>query len=162
YNDYVIITTSALSSYFNPIKNWLQRKGYNVSIVTTQYIDANYSKETVSTYIPNDLAAKIRNYLSIQRSNGTGWALIGGGYEGGEFGEFIVPARCGCTQKDSSRSEYNAPSDLYYSDFTGNWALDNDTLYGENGDDAVDFGPEMWVGRLPCIYSTDIQNWTRK
>jgi hypothetical protein len=157
--DYVIITTSTLSSYFDPLKNWLKRKGYSVSVATTQYIYGNYSAETISTNIPDDYAAKIRNYLATQRQNGTGWALIGGGYDSGNF---IVPSRYGWRYDDTDDTDDIAPADLYYTDFDGDWAVDADSRYGEEEDDDVDYGPEMWVGRIPCTSSSDIQNWIKK
>ena len=45
------------------------------------------------------------------------------------------------------------PTDFYYADLDGEWDCDGDDRYGEYPDDAgagcVDFGPELYVGRLP-------------
>jgi hypothetical protein len=52
-------------------------------------------------------------------------------------------------------SEYyrECPTDYYFADLTGNWDLDGDGNYGEEGADAgvggVDFTPEVYVGRIP-------------
>jgi len=52
----------------------------------------------------------------------------------------------------------SAPTDLYYSDLTGNWDLDGDGVYGDYkksgvlhdfGPGGVDFFPEVYVGRIP-------------
>lgn len=45
------------------------------------------------------------------------------------------------------------PTDFYYADLDGDWDCDGDGQYGEYPDDdgpgCVDFGPELYVGRLP-------------
>lgn len=43
------------------------------------------------------------------------------------------------------------PTDAWYADLSGDWDADGDGRYGEYPDDAagVDFGPELFVGRLP-------------
>lgn len=41
------------------------------------------------------------------------------------------------------------PSDMYYADLTGSWDKDGDGFPGEFRDDAVDFGAELLVGRIP-------------
>jgi len=52
------------------------------------------------------------------------------------------------------------PTDFYYADLDGEWDCDGDGRYGEYPDDAgsgcVDFGPELYVGRLP-IYDGDVE-----
>ncbi len=49
-------------------------------------------------------------------------------------------------------------TDYYYADLDGDWDCDDDGRFGEYPDDAgegcVDFGPELYVGRLP-IYDGD-------
>jgi hypothetical protein len=46
------------------------------------------------------------------------------------------------------------PTDYFYADLTGNWDSDGDTYFGEFGQDTVDFGPEVYVGRIP-VYGSD-------
>ncbi len=52
------------------------------------------------------------------------------------------------------------PTDFYYADLDGVWDCDGDGRYGEYPDDAdegcVDFGPELYVGRLP-VYHDDAE-----
>lgn len=52
-----------------------------------------------------------------------------------------------------STSYKEAPSDLYYSDLTGNWDRDGDGYAGEEPDDfgtgGIDEIPEVYVGRIP-------------
>lgn len=47
------------------------------------------------------------------------------------------------------KSTWVTPSDMYYADLTGNWDKDGDGFPGEFRDDAVDFGAELLVGRIP-------------
>ena len=50
------------------------------------------------------------------------------------------------------------PTDFYFADLDGDWDCDGDGRYGEYPDDdgpgCVDFGPELFVGRLP-VYGGD-------
>lgn len=46
-------------------------------------------------------------------------------------------------------TSWATPSDMYYADLTGNWDKDGDGFPGEFRDDAVDFGAELLVGRIP-------------
>lgn len=46
-------------------------------------------------------------------------------------------------------------TDYYYADLQGDWDADGDSVYGEAGDDAVDFIPEFIVSRIPCDNSIE-------
>jgi hypothetical protein len=46
------------------------------------------------------------------------------------------------------------PTDYFYADLTGDWDADNDGFFGEYIHDAVDFKPEVYVGRIP-VYHED-------
>ena len=59
---------------------------------------------------------------------------------------------------DPSLHGGSAPTDMYFSDLTGNWDLDGDGVYGDYkkganlhdfGPAGVDFYPEVYVGRIP-------------
>ncbi|RJQ57265.1 MAG: T9SS C-terminal target domain-containing protein [Stygiobacter sp.] len=58
--------------------------------------------------------------------------------------------------------DYKIPTDIYFADFDGDWNVDNDQYYGEISNDSPDYEPEIFVGRLLCSSSQDIQNWTNK
>ena len=74
------------------------------------------------------------------------------------------PARKGVPMKltypyaDNKSYPTITPSDLYYSDLTGNWDLDGDGKVAEFYDDAgtggIDLTPEVYVGRIP-IYDNN-------
>ena len=91
------------------------------------------------------------------------WALLGGDH-------MVVPVRYGTgannTWTGSRTDDYKIPADLYYSDFNGDWDVDGQDpdgiyRYGEP-QDYVDDNPEIFVGRLPCTNSQDIEYWTEK
>lgn len=153
FYDYVIITTSALESSFDNFIAWKRRKGIDIGIVTTGSISYYYTGDYVSGIF--DEAGKIRQYLRDAYELGTTWVLLGGDPS-------IVPSR-----ESYGHNILNDPgligySDLYYGDRNGNWNVDDDSRYGEPEDDAVDYAPELFVGRLLCSSGQEIQNWTGK
>lgn len=90
------------------------------------------------------------------------YALLGGD-------NTVVPIRYGCGSNNiihidpqDEDYEYYIPADLYFSDFTGDWKVDGDTLYGEISNDDPDYEAEIYVGRLQCNNSEDILHWTKK
>ncbi len=165
--EYVIITTSSLSSSFSKFINWKRRKGLDIGLVTVEQISANYTGDLTSGI--NDEAGKIREYLKDSYGDGTVWALLAGDYS-------VVPIRYGCGGNNIWSSavgceytnDYKIPTDLYFADFDGDWDVDGADLidgivrYGEAGDDNPEYESEIFVGRLLCSSSTDIVNWTEK
>ena len=100
--DHVIITSSGLSSYFDPLVQWHTKNGLKDTVVTTDWIYANYSG-------PGD-TTKIRQFIMDANANwGTMYFLLGGENN-------IVPfaQRFYYVQSD-------VPSDQYYSDFDDDW-----------------------------------------
>ncbi len=55
----------------------------------------------------------------------------------------------------------NVPTDQYFSELNTNWNQDNDIYYGESNYN-MDYNPELFVGRLLCEISKDIDNYTDK
>ncbi len=60
-----------------------------------------------------------------------------------------IPMKTLYPSNTDHKSTWATPSDMYYADLTGNWDKDGDGFYGEFRDDAVDFGAELLVGRIP-------------
>jgi hypothetical protein len=140
--EYVIITDASLVSGFADFIDWKKRKGIDIGIVTTNdiYSCSGYNTGDIISNPPiNDNAGKVRQYLhdAYNTPNGTVWALIAGDYNTN------VPVR--------NNAIYNVPTDSYFAEFTGNW-YNNDPLYS----------PNIFVGRLICANTTDIQNWSNK
>ena len=151
--EYVIITNNNLKNNFNSFVSWKKRKGINIGVVTTESIYAEYIGDEISGIY--DDAGKIRQYLSDAYQSGTVWVLLAGDHT-------IVPVRYGTPTDNYPFEEGYMPTDLYFSDFTGDWKIDGDALYGEPGNDYVDYNPEIFIGRLPCSSAQDIINWTHK
>jgi hypothetical protein len=164
FYEYVIITTNALKPYFSNFVTWKKRKGWDIGIVTTEEIFAQYSGDLIHSNHPiYDNAGKIRQYLSDAYQEGTIWTLLGGGYS-------AMPIRYGDGFKNSDwsdESNWKIPADLYFADFNGDWNVDGQdpdgyTRYGELNDDSPDYDPEIFVGRIVCESGQEILNWTDK
>lgn len=102
---HVIITSSAFASYFEPLVEWHTQKGYKDTVVTTEWIYANYTG-------PGD-TLQIRQFVMDANTNwGTVYFLMGG--EGS-----IVPF---CRRYYYGEyPDQITPSDQYYSDFDDDW-----------------------------------------
>lgn len=166
YFEYVIITSSTLSTAFTNFIAWKRLKGFDIGLVTWQDIRANYPSGDLISGI-NDNAGSIRQYLKDAWQHGTVYCLIGGDMT-------TVPARYGCgtnntwTVSDTVpyRSwhidNYKIPTDLYYSDFNGDWNVDGDEFTGEITEDDVEFASEIFVGRLLCSTASHVNTWFTK
>ncbi|KPJ71465.1 hypothetical protein AMJ52_08505, partial [candidate division TA06 bacterium DG_78] len=101
--DHVIITSSSLASYFQPLVYWHMKRGIRDTVVTTDWIYASYAG-------PGD-TTKIRQFVIDANTNwGTMYFLMGGENN-------IIPF--------AWRDYYAAdivPSDQYYSDFDDDWS----------------------------------------
>lgn len=164
--EYIVITSEELSSSFTEFTNWKRRKGVDIGLVTVEDISSEYSGDLVSGIY--DEAGKIREFLNDMYSDyGLEYVLLGGD-------NTVVPVRYGFGDINDQNPERNnylhyIPADLYYADFTGDWKVDADTLYGEPfnpidplDDDDPDYETEVYVGRILCSSSEEVSNWTTK
>lgn len=135
-HDYVIITLDSLTSAVAPLANWETQKGRTVEVVTTSWINANYSGY--------DLAEKMRNFLRDKYPSSQ-WGILDvlmvGHYDD-------VPMRR--TWQDMG---YGKPeTDYYYAELSlpdaESWDADGDHRWGEDSD-PIDFYTEVNVGRIP-------------
>ncbi len=60
-----------------------------------------------------------------------------------------IPMKTLYPSNTDHKSSWATPSDMYFADLTGDWDKDRDGFPGEFRDDAVDFGAELLVGRIP-------------
>ena len=135
-HDFVIITLDSLTSSVAPLAAWETAKGRTVEIVTTSWIDSNYTGY--------DLAEKMRNFLRDTYPSdewGIEDVLFVGHYDD-------VPMRL--TWQDTG---YGKPeTDYYYAELSlpdaESWDADGDHQWGE-GSDPIDFYAEVNVGRIP-------------
>ena len=143
---YVILTTSAIQTGSAALGNFITHKtnqGFTVRVVTEE----DWGGGTGDT-----AAEKIRAWLQANYITGSisHVLLIGD----------PTPADGDVPMKMTyPKSGYDAPTDYYYADLTGDWDLDGDSRYGESGDDfgtgGVDRYWEVLVGRIPCYGDTN-------
>jgi len=144
--DYVIITSDALATYFQPLVDWRTLKGFKTEIRTVSWIDANYSGR--------DTQEKIRNFIiNYYNTEGLRWVLLGGD-------DAVVPNRQARARVGSEVGDI--PCDLYYGDIQGTWDNDNDNIFGERAHDTVDFYYDLYVGRASVDDSTQVQTFVNK
>lgn len=147
FYEYVIITSAQLMSAFEPFAAWKRAKGYEVGIVNINDILSNPSLaqgDDISGL--SDNAGKLRKYLTYSYNMiGTKYVLFGGDAS-------TIPIRYALD---------SVPSDFYYADLNSNWDTNNNGIYGEI-DDNVDYGAEIYVGRLLCNSLEEVKNWTKK
>jgi len=152
--EYVIVTSSALEDSFQPLASQKISRGISATIVTTEYIYANYSGTETG-----DGADRIRNFIADAYANwGTQWVLLGGDSE-------VIPYR-GVYASVGSTVEYSLPTDMYYACLEGTWNGDGDGLWGESNDGTgggdVDLTAEVYVGRAPTSNVTEAANFVSK
>jgi len=160
--DYVIITTSAggLNDWATSSSlpyNWtsLMDKhalddGLNCNLILVDDIVScsDYWNETA---LFNDTAAKIREFCKDAYQDwGTSYILIGGDDD-------IIPAR----EMDYAY-ESDVDSDIYWNHLDNTFNADQDSEWGESGDDGFDLYSEMYIGRLTCDEPQDVSNWMNK
>ena len=167
--DYVIITNEALlgttgPSNFQALRDSKIANGLSATIVTTEWIYANY--------VGLDNQTEIRNFIIDAYSNwDTSYVLLGGDGDGadvgGESGNAIIPARgfwTGLTGDECTPP--NIPADMYYSCLDGTFDHNGNGIYGEpwDGPDGgeVDLLAEVYVGRAPVDSSTEVSNFVKK
>jgi len=144
--DYVIITSAALESDFQPLVDWRTKKGFATETRTVAWIQSNYSGR--------DTPEKIRNFIiDYYSSKGLRWVLLGGD-------NAVVPCRQARAVVNSDPGDI--PCDLYYGDIQWSWDGDNDNIFGEEDDDTVDLYYDLYVGRASVDNSTQVQTFVNK
>ena len=166
---YVIITNEELAGAsglynFQTLRDSKIAKGMTATIVTTEWIYAEYPGK--------DRQTRIRNFIIDAYKNwGTDYVLLGGDGDGenvgGESGDNIIPARGFWTGlKDDECEPPNIPADMYYSCLHGTFDFDGDGTYGEPkdgpGGGEVDLFAEVYVGRAPVDSETEVSNFVKK
>lgn len=157
FYEYCVITSRELKPAFTRLVAWKREKGLNAGVVCKEDIlnNTHIVGDTISNIY--DDAGKIRQYLQYAYDSGTTkYVLFGGNYQ-------VLPIRYGTGYNDDWGT-YNInkiPSDLYFSELNSNWNTDGDQYYGEKND-SLDYGSELYVGRLLCKNSEEIHNYTDK
>ncbi len=132
---YVVITSSELRNSFRPLVDWKTRKGVRAMVVTTEYIDQNFTGV--------DRAERVRNFIiDAYQNSGAQWILLGGDID-------IVPNRIAWAMECEagfSPDEDDSQADLYFSDLDGTWDENTNGTYGEVEDD-IEMYPDVIVAR---------------
>jgi hypothetical protein len=147
--DFVIITLPLLDVSVTPLVNWETLKGRTVNVVTTTWINSNYTGY--------DLAEKIRNFLRDKYPSeqwGIEDVLLVGDYDD-------VPMRR-CWQD----AGYGKPeTDYYYAELSlpdaSSWDSNGNHQWGEDSD-PIDFYAEVNVGRIPYSATSTVQHICEK
>lgn len=155
--EYTVITTRELKDAFAELIDWKKQKGYIAGVVCVEDIYQHpycVGGDVLSGIYDNP--GKIREYLrQAKKRCGTKYVLFGGD-------ESVIDIRYAYRLRDSNFSnEYLVPTDTYFADLTSDWDRNRNGVLGELAD-SIDFGPEIFVGRLLCRDSTDIKNYTKK
>ncbi|MFH1460186.1 MAG: C25 family cysteine peptidase [Candidatus Omnitrophota bacterium] len=160
---YVIITAAAFENVFQALVNHKILKGIMATIVTTEWIYANYDGTRPDGGIDN--ATKIRNFIIDAYENwNTEYVLLAGDGDGanlgGESEDSIIPARC------LRSGGATIAADLYYACLDGSFDNDQDGEYGEENDgidgEEVDLVAEVYVGRAPVDSISEAENFVNK
>ena len=139
---YLLIGNSTTFTAFQPLLDWKTKKGIPAEAITTSFIYSNYSGSDNQEKIK----ACIKDYV---QNKGTVWVVLAGD-------DTIVPDRNCYAIVNGDTSDSTIPTDLYYSGLDDmNWDDDNDGIAAEIGDDTIDMGPDVFVGRLPIRTAAD-------
>ncbi|MEA3432003.1 MAG: C25 family cysteine peptidase [candidate division WOR-3 bacterium] len=152
--EYMIITPNALTSSFNSFVEWLWKKGIRAGIITVEDILASYPGV--------DDAQKVKRCIwKWWQFNSLTYVLLAGD-------DGIVPFRYGWARNNLNfppqtrvDSFYIIPTDLYFSDLSGNWDVDGDNRWGEP-EDSIDIYPEVYVGRVLVRNMEEVNNWLQR
>jgi len=99
--DYITITNFYFESLYEPLTTWHTRKGLKDTVVTVEYIYANYDGA--------DNKEKIRNFVIDAHQNwGTSYFLLAGELS-------VIPFEY------RYYDGYTVPSDMYYADYDDDW-----------------------------------------
>ncbi|MCD4828027.1 MAG: T9SS type A sorting domain-containing protein [Candidatus Cloacimonetes bacterium] len=144
--EYVIITDDDYVDEFQLLADYKNSLGIVTSIVTVDYITANFTGQ--------DTQDMIRNFIiDAYQNNGLCYVLLAGDDE-------IIPHRGFYVDPGYSYDDDDIGSDLYYFGLDGNWNDDGDNYWGEWYE--ADFFADVYGGRAPVDNSTEAQNFVNK
>ncbi|MBD3255521.1 MAG: hypothetical protein GF383_10530 [Candidatus Lokiarchaeota archaeon] len=155
---YLIVTTNDIESNSQKLDDFIRYKqalGFKVMIITEDEYGSASGEQRVFN---------IRNWLQNNYiTESINYVLLIGDPNPDEVGTSDtygdIPMLM-CYPRHGAGSNEESPTDYFYADLTGDWDSDDDGYYGEFGtgsspeDSGVDFGAEVYVGRIP-VYSSD-------
>ena len=158
--EYVVVAPEDYTGALDEFISWKNQKGFYTGFVSIESILETYpaGDQIYPNYGIEDDAGSLRQYLHDAHNKGTIFAFLVGDAS-------VMPIRYGAISDNPSEDSFwfNYPTtDWYFSDLTGNWNVDNDIFYGEPEDDNSHLYPSIYVGRLLCSSTQDIDNWVHK
>ena len=176
--DYVIITTEALRTAFQPFIDYKNAHGTRTCAMTVEeitstpayWVDGTWGDGTLygqDNPMFNDTAAQIRNFIRFAYATwGVEYVLLGGDAPA------VVPARVlylGYYDEFLNfhpSGEYFGPSDVYFSCLDGTFNSNEDRYWGNSTDGAggsdVDLLSEVYVGRACVNTPEEVGNFILK
>jgi len=146
YGDYLIITSEALVSSFEPLAEFKTMLGVPARIVTVESIQASCPGV--------DTPQRIRRFLRQAWDEGAPtFVLLAGDVD-------QVPAR-NCWATAEGYVDYPA-ADIYFSDMNDTapgydaWDFNVNGIWGEIGLDSMDYHPDYLVGRAACSNASEV------
>jgi hypothetical protein len=145
YYPYVIVTSAALASAFEPVADFESTRGLRARIMTVEEIVSEYPG-----YV--DTQQSIRAFiLDAYETWDTDYVLLGGDHDVVEERDLYVNA---------GGTIDNFPGDCYYEGLDGTWNNDGDSRWGEPGEE--DLVGEIAVGRASVNNATELAYWMHK
>lgn len=144
FGEYVIVTHPNYEAAANTLADWKTRKGVPARVVTTTWIQSNYSGV--------DLPQEIRIFLHDAMDAGVEYALI--------YGDDNIIAGRDVKISYSSYVEY-PPVDYYWADLNDSapgvdrWDSNNNGVWGEYGIDQMSYYPAILTGRASVNTSAE-------
>ncbi len=140
---YLIITNATLEAKAKELADWKTKKGLNAAVVTTSYIESNFTGR--------DSAEKIRNCIKdYYENNGTQYVCLIGTNS-------IIPVRKVYDSRyQTQERDYLVPTDNYYGCLDGDFNADGDNYWGEYASDNVDWVYDVYVGRIQVSTVSDL------
>ncbi len=163
--DLIIITHDIFEDEMQPLVDHKESKGISTKLVTVDEIYDDYDDVSGNDW------EQIKMYLADHVLDwDTKFVLLAGGHKGQTHEWYVPDFRSHCwNPADAYDPPYDETysSDLYYADIYGvdaygnhvleTWDTNNNGIYAEgpdmpSGTDAMDFYPDVHVGRLPLRY----------
>jgi hypothetical protein len=159
-NGYYVIIPSAIESSVDALVAHRANQGYDVHVISREYIEANVTGD--------DAVQKLRNYLRANMLD-IEYALLVG-FSTDMPWRNLVPFNNDPNSPWNSLDYTPIPSDLYLAELTDpdsvSWNSDGDAYYGEvfdanfqpPGDDNPDYHADIHLGRIPFSTQSVIED----
>lgn len=154
--DYLIITPQSFVTTFQTLADYRYlSNGFDSLVLSTEYINSNYTGDDVQMRIRNCIIDYVNNY-------GTTFVVLGGD-------DTKVPDRDCYIKIYDDPAVTDLPCDMYYAGLDGTWDhWDNDGVYGEvdvGGNpthDEYDVYADVYVGRIPVRTTSQASAYINK